>query len=45
VNACAAEVDGRGGGRPTLAQAGGSDVSRLDAAVNKIYDEVETRVG
>jgi alanyl-tRNA synthetase len=33
-------VGGSGGGRPDLAQAGGSDVSKLDEAVAAIYDAV-----
>jgi alanyl-tRNA synthetase len=33
-------VGGSGGGRPDMAQAGGSDVSRLDEAVAAIYDSV-----
>jgi len=35
VAAMAAEVGGRGGGRPDLAQAGGSQPERLDAALAK----------
>ncbi len=35
-------VGGRGGGRPDLAQAGGPDVEKLDAAVARIYELVET---
>ncbi|MCP4676450.1 MAG: alanine--tRNA ligase [Deltaproteobacteria bacterium] len=33
-------VGGRGGGRPDLAQAGGPEIGRLDAAVEEIYDAV-----
>jgi alanyl-tRNA synthetase len=33
-------VGGSGGGRPDMAQAGGSDVARLDEAVAAIYDAV-----
>jgi len=36
VAAMAAEVGGRGGGRPDLAQAGGSQPERLDAALAKV---------
>jgi alanyl-tRNA synthetase len=37
----AAEVGGRGGGRPDFAQAGGPKVDKLAQAVAKIYDVVE----
>jgi len=33
VSALAAKVGGKGGGRPDLAEAGGSDVGSLDAAL------------
>jgi alanyl-tRNA synthetase len=33
-------VGGSGGGRPDMAQAGGSEVARLDEAVAAIYDSV-----
>ncbi len=36
-------VGGRGGGRPDLAQAGGPDVGKLDAAVKEIYNAVAKR--
>ena len=35
-------VGGKGGGRPDFAQAGGSDVSRLDEAIDNAYDVIET---
>ncbi|KYF65295.1 alanine--tRNA ligase [Sorangium cellulosum] len=34
-------VGGSGGGRPDMAQAGGTDVAQLDAAIAAIYVEVE----
>ncbi|WP_437573701.1 alanine--tRNA ligase [Sorangium sp. So ce887] len=34
-------VGGSGGGRPDMAQAGGTDVGQLDAAIAAIYAEVE----
>ena len=40
VGALAALVGGKGGGRPDLAEAGGSDVSALDAALAKAPDVV-----
>ncbi|MQC24620.1 MAG: hypothetical protein DWG81_01575, partial [Chloroflexi bacterium] len=33
INTVAAIVGGRGGGKPTLAQAGGKDATQLDAAL------------
>ena len=33
-------VGGRGGGRPDLAQAGGSDAAKLDEALEKVYSLV-----
>ena len=41
VGACAAVVGGKGGGKPNSAQAGGTDVSKLDAAIAKIYELVD----
>jgi len=40
IRSIAQVVGGSGGGRPDMAQAGGSDVSRLDEAVAAIYDTV-----
>jgi alanyl-tRNA synthetase len=40
IREVAEAVGGRGGGRPDLAQAGGPNVERLGAAVEKIYDAV-----
>ena len=34
-------VGGSGGGRPDMAQAGGTDVAQLDAAIAAVYAEVE----
>ncbi|MBP9854714.1 MAG: alanine--tRNA ligase [Candidatus Omnitrophica bacterium] len=33
-------IDGRGGGQPKLAQAGGKNPQKLDEAINKIYDQM-----
>ena len=40
VKAIAGLVGGRGGGRPNMAQAGGSDVSGIDAALNAAKKEL-----
>ncbi|MGM0556069.1 MAG: alanine--tRNA ligase [Myxococcota bacterium] len=45
INQAASHVDGRGGGRPTLAQAGGTDLSGLDAAVDNFVSIVEDALG
>jgi alanyl-tRNA synthetase len=42
VGQLAAMVDGRGGGRPDLAEAGGANVGALDAALAKSTDVVAT---
>ncbi len=42
IKVLAAEVGGTGGGRPEMAQAGGKDVSRLDAALEKVFGLVES---
>jgi len=41
IKVMAAEVGGTGGGRPEMAQAGGKDPSRLDAALEKVFGLVE----
>ncbi|MEW6544811.1 MAG: alanine--tRNA ligase [Nitrospirota bacterium] len=45
VRDMAAEVGGTGGGRPEMAQAGGKQPERLDAALNKVFELVERAVG
>jgi len=40
IQAIAPLVGGGGGGKPELAQAGGPDASRLDAALDKVYEVV-----
>ncbi|MDF0675218.1 MAG: alanine--tRNA ligase [Nitrospira sp.] len=42
IKAMAAEVGGTGGGRPEMAQAGGKDPAKLDAALEKVFGLVET---
>jgi alanyl-tRNA synthetase len=44
VKFVAAPLGGGGGGRPTLAQAGGKDAARLDEALTGVYRWVEERV-
>jgi alanyl-tRNA synthetase len=45
VNLVAQQVGGRGGGRPDMAQAGGSDPSKLDEALASVIPWVESRLG
>src|SRR5699024_706785 len=45
VNFVAQQVGGKGGGRPDMAQAGGSDPDRLDDALAGVYDWVTQRIG
>ncbi len=45
VGALAAKVGGKGGGRPDLAEAGGSDVGSLDAALVSATDVVSEMLG
>jgi alanyl-tRNA synthetase len=45
VGAIAAKVGGKGGGRPDLAEAGGSDVAGLDAALAQAKDVVGEMLG
>ncbi|WP_258240642.1 alanine--tRNA ligase [Pseudidiomarina homiensis] len=41
VNCAAAEVGGKGGGRPDMAQAGGSDASKISAALSAAQRRIE----
>jgi alanyl-tRNA synthetase len=41
IKEMAAEVGGTGGGRPEMAQAGGKDPAKLDAALEKVFGLVE----
>ena len=45
VGALAGLVGGKGGGRPDLAEAGGSDVGALDGALGKAAGVVESLLG
>lgn len=42
VNHVAAQCDGKGGGRPDMAMAGGKDASKLDDAIQSVYDYVKS---
>lgn len=44
VNVVATQVGGKGGGRPDLAQAGGTDPGGLDAALAQVADWVKSRI-
>ncbi|MGI9211425.1 MAG: alanine--tRNA ligase [Methylococcaceae bacterium] len=45
VNAVAVQVGGKGGGRPDMAQAGGTEPARLDEALNSVVDWVRQHFG
>lgn len=45
VNHVAKQVGGKGGGRPDMAQAGGTDPSGLDGALNSVGGWVQERLG
>jgi len=44
VNMVAQQVGGKGGGRPDMAQAGGTDPSKLDAALQSVPDWVKAKL-
>ncbi|HLW73576.1 MAG TPA: DHHA1 domain-containing protein, partial [Gammaproteobacteria bacterium] len=44
VNMVAQQVGGKGGGRPDMAQAGGNDPSKLDAALKSVPDWVKGKI-
>ena len=44
VNVVAEQVGGKGGGRPDMAQAGGNDPSKLDAALKSVPEWVRTHL-
>ena len=45
VNFVAQQVGGKGGGRPDMAMAGGTDASNLDAALAAVHDWVRQQLG
>jgi alanyl-tRNA synthetase len=45
IKEMASEVDGTGGGRPEMAQAGGKDPAKLDVALEKVFELVERILG
>ena len=45
VNMAAQQVGGKGGGRPDMAQAGGTQPAQLDAALQSAYGWIESRLG
>jgi alanyl-tRNA synthetase len=45
VNMVAQQVGGKGGGRPDMAQAGGTDPSKLDAALKSVPEWVRAKIG
>ena len=44
VNAVASQVGGKGGGRPDMAQAGGSDPTKLDSALESVPDWIRANL-
>jgi len=45
INFVAEQVGGKGGGRPDMAQAGGSEPAKLDDALASVYEWVRQRIG
>lgn len=44
IKECIALVDGRGGGKPNMAQAGGKNSSKIDVAIQKTKEIVELQI-
>ena len=45
IKPAAAEIGGSGGGRPEMAQAGGKVIERLQAAFDRVVEEVKRKAG
>ena len=45
VNHVASQVGGKGGGRPDMARAGGTDAAALPAALDSVAGWLEARLG
>ena len=45
VNHVATQIGGKGGGRPDMAQAGGTQPENLGAALNSVADWVNAKLG
>ena len=45
ISFVAQQIDGKGGGRPDMAQAGGNDPSKLDDALESVTDWVKQKLG
>jgi len=41
----AEKLGGKGGGRPDMAQGGGTDIAALPAAIDAVFDWVEKKLG
>jgi alanyl-tRNA synthetase len=44
AGAVARAVGGKGGGRPDMAEGGGSDAAGLDSALENVYRELESKL-
>ena len=44
VGAVAQAIGGKGGGRPDMAEGGGKDAAAVDAALESVYRELESKL-
>jgi alanyl-tRNA synthetase len=44
VGAVAQALGGKGGGRPDMAEGGGKDASAVDAALENVYRDLESKL-